>query len=154
VSLTGTNAPNLIDIWVDGGEGNDVVEVRLDLGGQKHSQVVVGVMGGEGDDLLTLSLTGMDDPNLINVWVYGGGGNDGIDARLELSGQPTGPLTVRVTGGPGDDRLGLSLDGVGPPQLYDILVDGGAGFDIAFVSAGVPVGSCEWVFGAAIPLGK
>jgi hypothetical protein len=154
VSLAGTHAPKLIDIWVYGGGGSDGIDVRLDLGGQKRGQAVVGVMGDEGDDLMNLSLTGMDDPNLVNVWVYGGGGNDGIDAQLELTARPDGPMTVLVRGDRGDDRLGLSLDGVGQPQLLDIGVDGGAGFDVAFVSRDVRVWNCEWMFDVSRPQGK
>lgn len=60
-------------VWCDdGGDGNDVIDARLDFDSNSRGMVDVKVMGSAGDDDMTLSISGMGDPGLHTALVDGG----------------------------------------------------------------------------------
>jgi hypothetical protein len=64
--------PVFREVTVVGGADNDVIAMNIDLGGQS---VRARVLGSDGNDVLSLSLTGVGDPG-IDVVVDGGAGFD------------------------------------------------------------------------------
>jgi hypothetical protein len=137
---------------VDGGGGADTVGIIISGGTVARDALLeIEVHGGDGADVLRFSTVGL----LVDgefVWCQDGGdGNDVIDARLDLDPDSHGMVNAEVMGGAGDDDLTLGISGLGGPDTFQALVDGGAGFDTAHVSRVLLpfVFNCEQV----IPIG-
>ncbi|MBI3469242.1 MAG: calcium-binding protein [Planctomycetes bacterium] len=161
-------------VSVSGGIGND----RLMFGAIQpcilpESEMRIVLSGDAGDDLIDVSMTGLEIAGELDLRAHGGAGNDVIEsfivpcilpegranilvdgqagndniaARVEMDEDSRGLLAARVLGGLGDDDLTLEIYGVDEPSLLTALVDGGCGYDIARVTRNVRVGNCEEVF--------
>jgi hypothetical protein len=76
------------------------------------------------------------------VWCQDGGdGNDVIVANINLDSNSHGMVNAELMGEAGNDLLVFRAVGVGDPNIFTALVDGGAGFDIALVSRGIDLTS-------------
>jgi hypothetical protein len=149
------NAP--MDITVAGGLGNDDIRVIYGFNPQPDPPAIPSVVlnapvnltldGGAGNDFLlgefqSLAFRG----GLLNATLDGGSGDDMVAAFLTLLDGTWGDGSrIAVLGGSGDDVLALQTLGVPSTTRGDLFVDGGSGFDIALVSAGVDVMDCEVV---------
>ena len=134
--------PGHASVQVNAGAGNDRVSTEIQ-NVSIEGQFALGVDGGTGADrvgiIIDFLVAGQAALN-----VNGGAGRDLINARIEVDPESRGPVAASVLGGLGNDDLTLAIVGI-DPELLDALVDGGAGRDIARVSRGVLVRSCEKV---------
>lgn len=153
------NAP--MDIAADGGQGDDDIRVIYGFNPQPDPPATPSVVvtapvnltldGGAGDDLLladfqSLAMRGGE----LDATLNGGAGNDVVAAFFTLLDGAADPGRVLLLGGAGDDVLALQVLGAAPTTRADLLVDGGSGFDIARVSAGVDVVDCEAIISASV----
>jgi len=132
---------------VDGGGGGDAVSF-ITFGGTvaRDARFDIEVHGGDGADVLRLSSVGLLVEGGADWCQDGGDGSDVVDARLDFDPDSHGMIVVEVMGSAGDDDLTLGISGLGGPDTFQALVDGGTGFDVAFVSRNVLVRNCEEVF--------
>jgi hypothetical protein len=63
-------------IGVDSGSGNDVVRGGFSFDPESHGVIAIIFQGGSGDDDLTLDISGIGDPNILNARLDGGAGFD------------------------------------------------------------------------------
>jgi hypothetical protein len=63
-------------IGVDSGSGNDFVFGHFGLDPESRGVIAIIFQGGSGDDDLTLDISGIGDPNLLNAHLDGGDGFD------------------------------------------------------------------------------
>ncbi len=132
---------------VDGGSGRDVISMDV-IGGTiaRDTRFEVEVHGGGGADVLRLSTVGLLIDGTFSCCLDGGGADDVIDARLDLDPNSHGMVVAEVMGSAGDDDLTLVISGLGGPDTFQALVDGGDGYDVARVTRGVLVENCEDVY--------
>ena len=97
------------------------------------------VQGGLGADWISTVLRG-EEPDDLSTYLYGGVGNDTLQAALTSDGpnylDDSGSLTAVLLGGNGSDEIGIVLASVLAPQ--DITAQGGAGADIITVTSAYP----------------
>ncbi|MCS7197316.1 MAG: hypothetical protein NZ930_01305 [Candidatus Bipolaricaulota bacterium] len=141
-------------VYVVGGEGNDVIDASVGTNhrifgndGDDNILVGTGVLGsrtdgGDGDDVIDLNAS---DGNHV---VYGGAGDDEIEA-IDC-GDPAGPsrCNLKIYGGPGQDNitLGFGSNFVEPGEDADVVVAGTAtgSRDVINIRVGdVPAGETE-----------
>jgi subtilisin-like proprotein convertase family protein/Ca2+-binding RTX toxin-like protein len=109
------------DIGIDGGADFDVaiytgtLGATLDLGASN----IEAVYGNDGDD--NFSTTGTD-----GVQLDGAGGNDTLTGGVGVDLLVGGIGADSLSGGAGDDTLFIDVD--------DVLINGGDGYDVAYVS--------------------
>jgi hypothetical protein len=140
-----------------GGIGNvDVVDVRMDSGGgDDRVRASVAGAGGLGDSLGVEILTGngVDDvfaavafnpqpdppgePFSVLVRIDAGADDDMVRAAFDLAGRRCVTLRAELLGGKGHDDLGLLLAGIGNPNEFTALIDGGAGHDRAVLTRNI-----------------
>ncbi len=137
------NGPTTLSLFL--GAGDDV------MGWQNQDVLVNGALvvafhGGAGDDSMQVRLQPRVNPDgLYQLHLFGDDGDDRIDVRLEVDPESRGRIVAELFGGGGDDDLGLAVSGVGNPEIFEGLVDGGAGDDIARVTRNVRVRNVEEV---------
>jgi hypothetical protein len=109
--------------------------------------LVVDVHGSSGDDSIDIGLRPrvVDSDSEYALRVFGEDGDDQIDVRIDADPDGRGRIVAELFGGAGDDELGLAVFGVDDP-LFDGLVDGGAGFDVARGTRNVLFRNVEEVF--------
>lgn len=172
-SLRGLEIEGQFVLEVGGGIGNDHLSlVAAEPCVLPESETRIELLGHAGDDLIEVSMTGLEIEGGFDLAVFGGIGNDILDsfvepcilpagrasfqfeggegadriaARFEADEDSQGALDVRVLGGLGDDELTLALLGVDDLALLTALLDGGREFDIARVTRNVRVANCEEV---------
>jgi hypothetical protein len=131
---------------VDGGGGRDVISADV-IGSKVARDGVLDIEfhGGVGADVLRASTAGLlvEADGQFSLCFEGNGGNDVISARLDFDHNSHGTVNAELMGDAGDDLLVFRAVGIGDPNQFTALVDGGAGFDIAFVSRGIDVRDCE-----------
>lgn len=128
---------------VDLGDGHDVATVNLDVQasapGQPTQLVAARVLGGAGNDTLTLhceitlppiAFMGKIDVDLL---ADGGADRDFVTVRGDYLGAFYGRVRVDLLGGSGSDTLQLFWPTSSHLIDFSALVDGGTGYDIARV---------------------
>ncbi len=122
-------------VYVVGGEGNDVIDAQ---GGANHrifgndgdDNILIGsavsgarVDAGDGDDVIDLTEVGTAAGVTANVVVYGGNGDDEIEA---IGCGTTIACNLKIYGGPGVDNitLGTGRSFVEPGEDADVVVAG------------------------------
>jgi len=142
-----------------GSAGNDTISARLIWDpGTRASDTNWSIMasGGDGNDAVLAQVDFLPQPlgateSLVVDFLLrldGGDGNDVLAARVDFTNVDENDhvrAVVELFGGLRNDILGLDVVGKSNPNEFEALVDGGAGFDIAFVPRGVLVRNCEVV---------
>lgn len=146
--------------YVVGGPGNDVIDAqngtnhRL-FGNDGDDNILIGsavqgarVDAGPGDDVIDLTNVGTVAGVAANVVVYGGDGDDEIEAIGCGTGLTFAPCNLKIYGGPGQDNitLGAGSSFVEPGEDADVVVAGtnGSSRDIINIRVGdVPAGETE-----------
>lgn len=142
-----------LGLRVSGGGGADLIVAQVSYPQPCFFESDIGLNGGAGADvvLLSLALATVPDPNLplpaldVAAAVSGGGGPDLVGAQVQV-GPAEGALAVVTAGNDGLDVLMLLADVAGGPLQSQLLANGGAGFDVGFVTPGVAVANIEVVF--------
>jgi hypothetical protein len=106
----------------------------------------VKVAGGAQRDTIVARL-GQVSGNL-QVALDGQEGNDVVAADLVFAQLGLGMIDIALAGGGGNDLLTLLALGQSNPQRTRLVIDGGAGFDIAIGTPNVDAFNCEVVIGA------
>jgi hypothetical protein len=135
---------------IDLGAGHDSANLIVGRGVHpdptgKVRELTLNLLGGSGDDVLLVDINA-NSTDYISVDCDGGSGNDliRIDYREgAFSGLPRRRGHIHVRGGDGNDFLVLQVATQWPRSFLDLLVDGGDGFDIYWVSPNVWVIYCE-----------
>lgn len=152
--LDGSNAYTSHVVVLDGGLGDDVVEVGL---GARQYVGSAQVLGGDGNDLIKL---GHIEGNTNGLgYVDAGAGDDTIQILPSWGSAIFGNTAFNINGGSGDDRFEINgavqnlVGGRGP------LVDGGSGFDtLAWKGSynlgvgGAQLGSVQYISGRQLEL--
>jgi hypothetical protein len=84
----------------------------------------------------------------LQVALDGREGNDIVAADLVFAQLGLGMIEIALAGGGGNDLLTLLAFGQSNPQRTRLVIDGGAGFDIAIGTPNVDAFNCEVVIGA------
>lgn len=106
---------NFAKIKIDGGQGNDVIDLAV----LKLHKADVNVLGGQGNDSLNLGIA------------------MAVDALDPVNSNAT------VSGGDGNDRLTLAVFGSEGLKSLMALIDGGAGMDTHLATASVQLRNLE-----------
>jgi hypothetical protein len=145
-------------VYVVGGPGNDVIDAQAGtnhriFGNDGDDNILIGravsgarVDAGDGDDVIDLTNVGASGTGTANVVVYGGDGNDEIEAIG--CGGTTISCNLKIYGGPGVDNitLGTGSSFVEPGEDADVVVAGTSATsrDIINIRVGdVPAGETE-----------
>jgi hypothetical protein len=111
-----------------------------------NGSLLVDVQGGLGIDVMSVDLQPLVNlGGLYRLRLAGQDGSDRIEARIDANAESRGRIVAEVLGAAGRDILGLALVGLGGPDTFEGLVDGGIGFDKAKVTRNVAVRACEEV---------
>jgi hypothetical protein len=137
----------VVDVMIAGDDGNDAITATL-RDAHVDGQFDLNVTGGAGaDDLFIGGILPCVEPDGgSSIHLAGDGGNDTIRGDLQPDPDGRGLIDIIFQGGLGDDDLTLAISGLGGPDTFQALVDGGDGYDVARVTRGVRVENCEEVF--------
>jgi Ca2+-binding RTX toxin-like protein len=154
VDPTNPNLPEprlgLVQIAMNGGAGNDFIQVGFnpqpDPPGSAAAigSLSIDVKAGAGDDIVGITLGGVQLTGSAALTADLDAGNDTGNVAISDEEFTPAPLRLRMSGGGGDDRLGLSLPhgpppGGGEPATGLIAtLDGGVGHDVITVGGGHP----------------
>ena len=120
------------------GDGTDNITVSNTFGLCDGSVRVVVDSGDGVDKVLAVATGDVNGDGALDMVVDGGAGNDNVAIRESPTKASLGRVSLEVDGGTGDDTLTLvSTDASGAngtPSNVSALVDGGDGYDVAFVS--------------------
>ncbi|WP_164913505.1 M10 family metallopeptidase C-terminal domain-containing protein [Sphingomonas sp. UV9] len=126
-ATTAGTATAATNINMDGGDGNDFIELR---GGTLSTALATNAAGLSGTTYLALGATS-NDRNVDVVTVDGGAGND----RIVL----TGVASATVNAGDGADIVSISMRGASSVNNYQLAL--GAGADIIQFGVGATAGT-------------
>ncbi|MBL8812181.1 MAG: beta-lactamase family protein, partial [Planctomycetaceae bacterium] len=132
ISLVSSDIMRSIRLHLDGGDGNDVLAARMIGNLTTVGGLTINMLGGRGDDKLSVDLEGHYElPS--SVVVSGGSGNDQLTLFQSIVARTTAPR-VSLLGDAGNDLLHVGVgdsDGViGQTAVRQISVSGGSGTDI------------------------
>lgn len=143
-TFNGSSTPNVFErgslylMKVVGEDGND--RMFLDAGNvtMDRATMKIGFYGGEGDDLIGMNYSGLDNYGGVSFFAYGNQGNDTI--RMSMWADPAsvapapGGFRGIIEGNEGDDFIYFDLTAPASVGQAQTSIDGGDGRDIAMTN--------------------
>jgi hypothetical protein len=137
-----TTQGEVCDDVVSSGDGADNISISNTLGSCDGSVRVTVDSGAGADQILALATGDLNGDGALDIIVAGGAGDDSVAIRESPSKASLGKTSIRLeaAGGDGDDTLtvvcpdGSSPNGTPADSSLQALADGGAGYDVAYVS--------------------
>jgi len=121
----------LLALEVHGGIGNDHLIVGIVPCVLPESEARIGIFGGAGDDLIEMSLTGLENEGRLLLEAAGGFGNDHLVlGAIQPCILPESETRIALLGNAGDDLIDVSISELEIEGQFDLSVLGGVGNDI------------------------
>jgi len=120
-------------IVLDGRDGNDTIDYFFVNNPEETPESrVLQLGGGNGDDRLTVTISNPEVRTLLDVTVTGGAGNDTLGVQIGTAGAlPSASPEIRLTvsGGIGNDTISAGLNNLDERSTVSATVNGDAGND-------------------------
>jgi hypothetical protein len=150
ISMRGLESEGRFVLEAAGGGGNDHLIVGVDPCFLPESETRIGLFGNDGDDLIEMSLTGLENEGRLLLEAAGGLGNDHLVlGAVDPCWLPESETRIALLGNAGDDLIEVSMSELEIEGGFDLSILGGVGNDIleSFIQPCIlPAGRASFLF--------